>query len=301
MGHVSEVHYDTPPEAEAAKKTPSGANAPYKIVKQGTKFAVLNNAGETKATFKTKAAAVDYQSALYANVKGAARRAGKVQFTGKAKNRVPPRPKPKTATASEQAKSFSAPARKQAAGKGQAMPGGSFPIQNKSDLKNAIAANGRAKNKAAAKAHIIRRAKALGATSMLPEGWMTTTDKAHAGLIDCPECNRAFRNEQQLNDHAEAVHTFDDIRRAVSSKVRAEYGRQGDYRANPIVPSIYVWVDDMASDWVVFQIEGEGNNEPNLMRASYVIDDAGDVTLGEPVQVVRRTVYDVVGTNSRSN
>jgi hypothetical protein len=70
-------------------KAPSGANSPYKVVKVGKKFTVVNNAGETKATFKTKAAALDYQAALYANVPGAARRASKVPFTGKAKNRNP--------------------------------------------------------------------------------------------------------------------------------------------------------------------------------------------------------------------
>jgi hypothetical protein len=69
------------------------------------------------------------------------------------------------------AKEFSPEQRKGLADKKKAMPGGGFPIENKSDLANAIKAYGRAKNKAAAKAHIIRRAKALGATDMLPEGW----------------------------------------------------------------------------------------------------------------------------------
>jgi hypothetical protein len=68
--------------------TPSGANAPYKIVKRGDKFAVVNNAGATKATFDDEGKAREYQKALYANVKGAPKRASKVSFTGKAKDRV---------------------------------------------------------------------------------------------------------------------------------------------------------------------------------------------------------------------
>jgi hypothetical protein len=66
---------------------------------------------------------------------------------------------------------FTAAERDKAADKGQAMPGGGFPIKTKQDLKNAIAAFGRAKDKAAAKKHIISRARALGAVDMLPADW----------------------------------------------------------------------------------------------------------------------------------
>ena len=51
------------------------------------------------------------------------------------------------------------------------MDDGSYPIHDKADLKRAIQAYGRAKDKAATKRHIIKRARALGATDMLPEGW----------------------------------------------------------------------------------------------------------------------------------
>ncbi len=57
----------------------------------------------------------------------------------------------------------SASARREAAAKGDAMPGGRFPIRNKSDLANAKHDLGRAKDPAAAKAFINKRAKALGA------------------------------------------------------------------------------------------------------------------------------------------
>jgi hypothetical protein len=71
----------------------------------------------------------------------------------------------------QHAKSFTPFKREDLAKKGHAMGDGSFPIENTGDLKNAISAFGRAGNKAAAKAHIIKRAKALGATDMLPDGW----------------------------------------------------------------------------------------------------------------------------------
>ena len=76
-------------EREIDANTPSGANAPYKIVKRGDQFAVVNNIGETKATFDSHAKALAYQRALYVNVPGAAKRADKVKFTGKARQRIP--------------------------------------------------------------------------------------------------------------------------------------------------------------------------------------------------------------------
>jgi hypothetical protein len=69
------------------------------------------------------------------------------------------------------AKEFSGEKRAKLAKEGKARDDGSFPIESIADLRNAIRAIGRAKNPAAAKAHIVRRAKALGATNLLPAGW----------------------------------------------------------------------------------------------------------------------------------
>ena len=54
---------------------------------------------------------------------------------------------------------------------GEAMPEGEFPIKNGEDLKNAIQAYGRAGDKEAAKAHIMKRAKELDMEDMIPESW----------------------------------------------------------------------------------------------------------------------------------
>jgi hypothetical protein len=66
---------------------------------------------------------------------------------------------------------FSTQKRQNMADKGTAMPDGSFPIANAKDLKNAIQAAGRAKDKDAAKRHIKKRARALGLESLIPDGW----------------------------------------------------------------------------------------------------------------------------------
>jgi len=77
--------------------------------------------------------------------------------------------------------------RKKMAGEGKAMKDGSFPIENKDDLKNAIKAYGRAKNKAAAKRHIIKRAKALGATDLLPDDWKSKSKDDSKKIAGDPE------------------------------------------------------------------------------------------------------------------
>ena len=63
--------------------------------------------------------------------------------------------------------------REQAAEKGQALPDGSYPIRNESDLKNAIQAYGRAKesDRAKVRRHIIKRARALGKYDLIPDDW----------------------------------------------------------------------------------------------------------------------------------
>lgn len=66
---------------------------------------------------------------------------------------------------------FTTEQRKKMAEEGTAMPDGSYPIANKTDLMNAIRSWGRGGAEPAVKAHIKRRAKALGASDMIPENW----------------------------------------------------------------------------------------------------------------------------------
>jgi HK97 family phage prohead protease len=71
---------------------------------------------------------------------------------------------------------FSQAERDRLAKSGAAMPDGSFPIRSEQDLRNAIAAIGRAGPKGSARyeavrRHIIKRARALGLTDQLPDDW----------------------------------------------------------------------------------------------------------------------------------
>jgi hypothetical protein len=70
--------------------------------------------------------------------------------------------------------------RKKLAGEGKALPDGSYPISNESDLRNAIQAYGRSKpsKRASVRRHIMKRARGLGRADLIPDQWKT------AGLID---------------------------------------------------------------------------------------------------------------------
>lgn len=72
---------------------------------------------------------------------------------------------------------YSSGAREKYAKEGVAMRDGSYPIPDKGALKDAVQAFGRSKNKGAAKRHIVRRARALGATDSLPKDWHASTAK----------------------------------------------------------------------------------------------------------------------------
>ena len=105
---------------------------------------------------------------------------------------------------------------------GQAMPDGSYPITDVEDLENAIKAYGRAKDKEAVKAFIIRRAHELDAVDKLPASW----------LEDAKEALQIVPAEGIANTH---IVMFDDVEVA---RITAEqldmynYGYKKDEEGN---------------------------------------------------------------------
>ena len=69
---------------------------------------------------------------------------------------------------------YSTESRTEMAEEGMAMPDGSYPIKDEADLKNAVQAFGRAKDKQATMKYILKRAKSLGLEEMLPESWSSS-------------------------------------------------------------------------------------------------------------------------------
>lgn len=74
-------------------------------------------------------------------------------------------------------------ARMAAAKKGQANADGSYPIRNVDELEKAIQAFGRAKNKAATKRLIMRRARELKRPDLIPEGWLKEREQVGAASL----------------------------------------------------------------------------------------------------------------------
>lgn len=111
--------------------------------------------------------------------------------------------------------------RRRLAAKRQAMPDGGFPIRNVADLKNAIQAFGRAKNKPAVKAWIKKRARELGATDLLPDNWRDVT-LVHYGIKGQKWGIRRFQNEDgTLTAKGKARSNKDSKRDSKTAKEKA--------------------------------------------------------------------------------
>lgn len=194
----------------------------------------------------------------------------------------------------DEARKISGKQRKKLAKGGQAMKDGSFPIANKQDLRNAIQAYGRASNKAAAKRHIIKRARALGATNLLPDDWKNG-DSAMAetaeGIVTkphkfspqpdkpslCASCNKS-RSAGPHTKATDSAESFHDTMAALRRAVRKEVGRRA-------------YLVDAGPDWVVYERYDEDASEYLFMRRSYTGEGAS-ITLGDDAtEVLRTTVY----------
>ena len=83
---------------------------------------------------------------------------------------------------------FSRQKREGLADEGKALPWGGFPIENCGDVKNAVQAIGRAKDRSKTIAHITTRAKSLGCSHLLPKKWrggnQGASEKSMAGEED---------------------------------------------------------------------------------------------------------------------
>jgi hypothetical protein len=104
---------------------------------------------------------------------------------------------------------FSAGERREAASHHQAMSDGSFPIKNAEDLKNAIRLAGNAKDPAKAKAHIKRRAAALGLSDKIPDSWKAVEREPLEPLVALAAAVKGYdlvavRKGDQAGDIADA-------------------------------------------------------------------------------------------------
>lgn len=124
-----------------------------------------------------------------------------------------------------QERQFTTKQRKMLAKTGAAMADGSFPIENTADLENAVKAYGRSPDEAT-KAHIVKRAKALKATKMLPADWKVAESAAPAVA------------EALANDSTDS--TLAGIRDDFAEQFPAGNMPMGGYDPAPAIVDIYL-------------------------------------------------------------
>ena len=113
---------------------------------------------------------------------------------------------------------YSREQRQEMAENGDALPDGSFPIADEADLRNAIQAYGRAADKEAAKAHIMKRAEELGLQNLIPEEFMVGTGDqgAKPEAPEKPEAEQMMEEEKGLEDLGididEALREFESLK-----------------------------------------------------------------------------------------
>ena len=149
----------------------------------------------------------------------------------------------------------SAEERQRLADRGAAMPDGSYPIANVSDLKNAIQAFGRAKNPSAVKKHIIRRARALNALDVLPDEW--NVGKALKGIT---------ADSVKFDQDA-----FEVARRAIAQLIQVEAGEMGDGEDETYSLGQLVEVANHLMAWYAGE-QQEGETMPESIELSAAAD-----------------------------
>jgi hypothetical protein len=112
---------------------------------------------------------------------------------------------------------FSAAQRETDAEEGVAMPDGSYPIRSAKDVANALRDCCRSGEKADVKAHIIARAKAIGADSALPDDWTTETADKAAGAAQASDAlvkaltYAALKLDRATAENARLRKAFDEL------------------------------------------------------------------------------------------
>jgi hypothetical protein len=106
--------------------------------------------------------------------------------------------------------------RERLAKEGKALDDGSYPIRNVSDLKNAVRAYGRAKpgKRAKVKKHIIRRAKGLSRSDLVPEKWRNASTEEYSNFSfqeRVKEARQKLALEVALTAAAEADEDLKDL------------------------------------------------------------------------------------------
>ena len=153
---------------------------------------------------------------------------------------------------------FSAAEREKAAEAGVAMPDGSYPIKSAKDVENAVRDYNRSGQKPDVKAHIIARAKAIGAESALPDDWTKRSEKSAAPIdaalgAEKREFSAAEREKDAeagvaMRDGSYPIKSAKDVENAVGDYNRS--GQKPDVKAHIIARAKAIGAESaLPGDW----------------------------------------------------
>ena len=108
--------------------------------------------------------------------------------------------------------------RERLAREGKALPDGSFPIRDVSDLRNAVRAYGRSKpgSRGAVRKHIMKRARSLGRPNLIPTKW--STDFSELSIDEMPDFMRALAEFTAETHNLEALFSKEPLTAAVGDE-----------------------------------------------------------------------------------
>lgn len=130
-------------------------------------------------------------------------------------------------------RAYSDEQRNEMAKEGMALPDGSYPIRDVTDLENAIQAYGRAKDKAKAKAHIMKRARQLDREDLIPDNWKekslidVSTEEAQLAEFELKSAYTSAQvaemiiAEKAMEDGSMPINNEADLRNALRAYSRA--------------------------------------------------------------------------------
>jgi cation transport regulator ChaB len=129
-----------------------------------------------------------------------------------------------TAEAFQARRFFDREKRKKLAESGKALPWGGFPIENCEDVKNAVRAIGRAKDRSRTIAHIKKHASSLGCSHLIPKKWRSGSE-AKEKSVAAREDSKFYESEETLVNRARIAGIDDRVllkRRAARAKAHSE-------------------------------------------------------------------------------
>src|SRR5215831_566529 len=184
-------------------------------------------------------------------------------------------------------KAINAAARNRMASSGVAMPNGDFPIPDEGHLRSSIGHLGNyTGDKAAAKAHIVSRARALGLTNLLPDEWGVA--KADAVLAEMRLLVPNLTKQDEASDIATAQQAIALIAKLVSSEAASLAAGQLGEDAD-----IACLLDAVrALKYFISCEEKEMEPNPGASQVADSMNMNGDVYMGDKAETPELTKVD---------